>query len=88
MSTASAREAIVSERDTFRPGERAPESGIYRVVHYAHRLPHDVTIPKDTMLPPCGHCGERARFVFLHPAPVMTDDYDFRPSHRPRDGAA
>ncbi len=78
MGSAKAREAIVSERDTFHPGERAPESGIYRVLHYQHRLPHDVTIPKETVLPRCGHCGERVRFVYLHAAPFMNEDYDFR----------
>ncbi len=87
MGSAKAREAIVNERDTFHPGERAPESGIYRVLHYQHRLPHDVTIPKETVLPRCGHCGERVRFVDLHAAPFMSDDYDFRdPSTA--DGAA
>ena len=65
------------ERDTFRPGEMAPESGVYRVVHHAHRLPHDVTIEKGTAFPACVRCDARARFVFLQAAPFVRDDYDF-----------
>ena len=66
------------ERETYRPGDRAPDSGIYRVVHHAHRLPHDVTIAKDTVLPACARCGEHVRFTYLQPASFVADDYDFR----------
>ena len=65
------------ERDTFKPGEIAPESGVYRVVHHAHRMPHDVSVEKGTAFPSCGRCAERARFVFLQAAPFVRDDYDF-----------
>jgi len=70
------------ERETYRPGERVPESGIYRVIHHAHRLPHDVTIEKDTVLPECARCGGHVSFTYLQPAVFVRDDYDFRPPQR------
>src|SRR4051794_21050117 len=32
-------------------GSKAPHSGIYRVYHYQHRMPHSVIILKDDELP-------------------------------------
>jgi YjzC-like protein len=72
------------DRETFKPGETAPESGIYRVVHHAHRLPHDVTIEKGMTFPECGRCGDHARFVYLQTAPFVRDDYDFRSPQKKR----
>jgi hypothetical protein len=66
------------DRDTFRPSEQAPESGVYRAVHHAHRMPHDVTIERGMTFPECGRCGDRVRFVFIQSAQSVRDDYDFR----------
>ena len=66
------------ERDTFRPGDDAPESGMYRVLHHAHRMPHDVTIEAGVQFPRCGRCGDRVRFVYLQGVHFLRDDYDFR----------
>ena len=75
------------ERDTFKPGECAPESGVYRVVHHAHRMPHDATVERGTLFPTCGRCGDRARFVFLQTAPFVRDDSDFgAPSKKAANG--
>jgi hypothetical protein len=65
-------------RDTFRPGELAPESGVYRAVHHAHRMPHDVTAERELRFPECGRCGDRVRFVFIQSAHPVREDYDFR----------
>jgi len=66
------------ERDTFRPGDPAPESGVYRAVHHAHRLPHDVTVERGVPFPNCARCGDRVRFVYIQTAPSAREDYDFR----------
>jgi hypothetical protein len=70
------------ERDTFRPGDYAPESGVYRVLHHAHRMPHDVTVEEDTRFPTCARCGDRVRFVYLQEVRFLRSDYDFLPSQR------
>jgi hypothetical protein len=70
------------ERTSYRPGDLAPNSGVYRVVHHAHRLPHDVTIERETVLPECARCGDHVRFAYLEPAAFVRDDYDFRPPQK------
>jgi hypothetical protein len=35
----------------LRTGVAVPESGIYRVSHSQHRLPHEVTLLKDQQFP-------------------------------------
>jgi hypothetical protein len=74
------------ERETFRPGEPAPESGMYRVLHHAHRMPHDVTIEAGATFPKCARCGDRVRFVYLEEVHFVRDDYDFRPSKKAANG--
>ena len=53
----------------FRCGEVVPRSGVYRVHHYAHRVPHTVIIVAGTVLPKCKRCGERVQFV-----PIVTGE--------------
>ncbi len=69
-------------RDTFKPGDRVPDSGLYWVHHYQHRLAHLARIRYQSF-PECAQCGERVRF---ERAPMDTDpkamwlreDVDFR----------
>ncbi len=56
----------------FRTGERVPESGIYRVVHAEHRLPHEVTLLKDSEFPRCSKCSEHATFEVVTLAPRLS----------------
>lgn len=70
------------DRDTFKPGEYAPRSGMYRVVHYAHRIPHDVTVEEGGRFPKCARCAERVRFVYLQEVRFLHEDYDLRPPQR------
>ncbi len=73
----------------FRTGQKVPESGIYRVVHAEHRLPHEVTLIKDTEFPRCSKCKEHVTFeivslaprvdkmrerIVLHQLPEMSDE--------------
>ena len=69
-------------RDTFKPGERVPDAGLYWVHHYQHRLAHLARV-RYAAFPECAQCGDRVRF---ERAPLDTDrkamwlreDVDFR----------
>jgi hypothetical protein len=61
----------------LRAGDLAPQSGIYRVHHRAHRLPHDVYVNAGTRLPVCRRCGRDAEFGLLMAGPELQTDFDF-----------
>ena len=61
----------------FVPGEIAPRSGVYRVHHYAHRMPHLVGVIKGMRLPECKRCGIKVRFVPMVAADPIEADVDF-----------
>jgi hypothetical protein len=42
-----------------------PESGIYRVTHADHRLPHEVTLLKGERFPKCQKCSSAVAFELL-----------------------
>lgn len=55
-------------------GATAPRSGVYRVHHQRHRMPHLVIILEGDTLPPCKHCGDRVEFSpFMHAEAVDAD---------------
>ena len=63
--------------DTFKPGEKVPHSGIYRVVHDpAYREPHEVTCIYDEPFPPCRGCTH-PRFVLVGAVRHISHDDDF-----------
>ena len=49
----------------FVPGEIAPYSAVYRVLHAKHRAPHEVTLLEGQKFPPCRQCGDDARFELV-----------------------
>jgi hypothetical protein len=54
--------------DTFKPGDKVPHSGIYRVVHDPeHAQPHEVTCIFGSPFPPCRGC-HHPRFVLVRAA--------------------
>ena len=55
----------------YETGTAVPETGIYRVVHAAHRLPHEVVILKGQHFPKCQRCGDAVLFELVHPAPDL-----------------
>ena len=73
---------------SFNTGSIIPESGIYRVIHSAHRLPHEVTLLKGETFPKCQKCAETVTFelvralkftrfawqVCLYELPVLEED--------------
>lgn len=53
----------------YKPGQKVPESGIYKVTHDSnHRQEHEVTAVMGEHFPPCNHCGEHPRFVLIRAA--------------------
>ncbi len=54
---------MASVGDTFKPGDKVPNSGIYDVVHdTVHHDRHQVTCVYGEPFPPCRHCGNSVRF--------------------------
>lgn len=61
----------------FVPGVVAPRSGVYRVHHYAHRMPHLVAVIEGMTFPECKRCGAKVRFVPMVAADPIGADIDF-----------
>jgi len=59
-------------RKTFKTGQSVPQSGIYRVTHSDHRLPHEVTLLRAQDFPPCSKCGVKVRFKLLRGVTVAS----------------
>jgi hypothetical protein len=51
-----------SARKRYTPGEKAPISGIYQVLHHLHRKPHEVTLRAGETFPVCKSCANEVRF--------------------------
>jgi hypothetical protein len=66
----------VVPNDRLRPGDQCETSGVYRVYHHAHRLPHSVFIPAGTVLPTCRRCGDKVEFGLLLQSEPLTSDHD------------
>lgn len=60
------------EAKQFRCGEKILESGIYRVYHGNHRLPHEVTLLRDQLFPRCVRCESSVYFELVRSAPDIT----------------
>jgi hypothetical protein len=61
----------------YKPGETVPEAGIYRVTHYRHRMPHEVTIVDLETFPACHKCKQEVSFVLLRMTRKLQEDADF-----------
>jgi hypothetical protein len=61
------------KQPTFRTTEVVPQSGIYRVRHKKHRLPHEVTLLRDQQFPKCAKCQNAVTFELLR---AMTEGTD------------
>jgi hypothetical protein len=48
--------------------ETVPQSGIYRVRHSKHRLPHEVTLLRDERFPRCAKCDSAVVFELVKAA--------------------
>jgi hypothetical protein len=63
--------------EVFQPGDRVLESGVYQVLHYRHRLYHEVTVVRENSFPHCSECGNNVRFRLVRSAPLVGDDRNF-----------
>jgi len=54
----------------YKTGAAIPDSGIYRVIHSAHRLPHEVTLLQDETFPKCQKCAEAVTFELVRTVTV------------------
>jgi hypothetical protein len=70
-------EPLESTQGRITAGMAASHTGIYRVYHYAHRLPHLVLIMRGTVFPDCHACGNKVEFISLLEAELADADYDF-----------
>ena len=61
----------------YKPSERVPISGVYRVVHNGHRPDHEATLLADEVFPSCLVCGDKVRFDLSHSAESIVEDKDF-----------
>jgi hypothetical protein len=52
-------------------GDVVPETGIYRVGHANHRLPHEVVLLKNELFPRCEKCSDAVAFYLVHAAPDL-----------------
>ena len=57
--------------NSYRSSERIPGSGIYRVIHAQHRLPHEVTLVEGQTFPPCAKCRDEVRFELVRSLPAL-----------------
>jgi hypothetical protein len=61
------------KQPTFRTGAQIPESGIYRVIHKAHRLPHEVTLVWGQAFPRCAKCRDAVKFELIRAAELLNE---------------
>lgn len=65
------------QQPTFRTGERITRSGIYRVIHRKHRLPHEVTLLRDQVFPRCAKCQDQVRFRLVRGVELPERENEF-----------
>jgi len=64
--------------EEFKPGDKVPRSGIYRVTHDSHSEPHEVTCVFGKVFPPCNTCPH-PRYVLVRFAKHIENHEFFKP---------
>jgi hypothetical protein len=59
-------------RGKFKTGAVIPASGIYQVIHSAHRLPHEVTLLRGETFPKCQKCANAVTFKLVRALSYQT----------------
>jgi hypothetical protein len=54
-----------SSKKVYKPGQTVPSSGIYKVLHAEHRLPHKASFKAQEKFPQCGKCAAQVRFELM-----------------------
>jgi hypothetical protein len=62
----------------FQPADPVPESGIYQVLHYRHRLYHEVILLRGEVFLSCSECGNNVRFRLVRAAFPLREDRNFK----------
>ncbi len=60
----------------YKPGQLVPISGVYTVVHIAHRQDHEVVAIRGEEFPSCRVCRSNVTFYPTRPITHMTHDFD------------
>jgi hypothetical protein len=55
----------------YKSSDAIPVSGVYRVIHAQHRLPHEVTLIAGQVFPPCAKCHAEVRFQLVRELPHL-----------------
>lgn len=55
----------------LKPGDCAPQSGVYQSTHRRHRASHQVTVLEGEVFPACKRCGEHVRYRLVRPSEVQ-----------------
>ena len=71
---------MANQNDEFKPGDTAPVSGIYDVIHdtldgQEHTHSHQITAIRGKVFPPCRACQNWVRYR-LHLAAEHIDDHE------------
>jgi hypothetical protein len=74
--------------EVFQPADLVPESGVYQVQHYRHRLYHEASLCRGDRFPACSDCGNNVRFRLVRTAPSIELDRNFSNVHGIKSHAA
>lgn len=59
----------------YSPGQHVCITGVYEVMHFGHRPPHDVWLWAEEKFPYCRRCGGNLIFKFIRRAMEPTCDH-------------
>lgn len=72
-------EEVFAMSEQYKPGEKVPKSGIYKVVHDRnHAQEHEVTCVMGEVFPPCNGCGPHPRFTLVRAAHHVFNHENFK----------
>lgn len=72
-------EEVAAMSQQYKPGDKVPKSGIYRVTHDSrHAQEHEVTCVYNETFPPCNGCGHHPRFTLVRQATHIRNHEHFK----------
>jgi hypothetical protein len=58
-------------KEQFKTQQRVPVTGLYRITHGNHRLPHEALPLAGEILPRCARCSDQVQFELLTATPAI-----------------
>jgi hypothetical protein len=58
-------DSSMADGQALKTGAMVPSTGIYKVIHEAHRLPHEVMLLGGERFPRCAKCGDSVAFELV-----------------------